>query len=125
MEGKAKDSHKYEHIAGAGCSLPGGYNGHRITTKELQGCKTIQNLMPKDANWKPEADDLDFELHSRFYLSGLSHHAGGRWDVGNRCLPARHGTQVALSDNRPEYFRTPVSTWRSISREHRQDSLGI
>lgn len=62
----------YEHIAGPGCRSIRGYHGDKISVEEMRGCTTVQCLMPKEEDWKPRHDDLDFEKESTYQLTGLA-----------------------------------------------------
>lgn len=61
----------FEHIAGPRCISTSGYSGWRISVEEMQGCRAVQALILKDAEWTPEPDDQDFELEGGYFLSGV------------------------------------------------------
>jgi hypothetical protein len=88
----------YEHIAGRGCMVFRGYNGHRISAQEMYGCKTVQCLISKETHWQPEAGDLEFEHGSRYYLSGLTDFMPSRDNNRPSFWPHRHGLQFANAD---------------------------
>lgn len=87
------DCNELEHIAGPHCVHEGGYSGHEITAEEMSGCTTHQCLIRKGEKWQPEADDQEFELNGKYFLSGLSGHMPSTDDGGHGpdYLPARHG----------------------------------
>ncbi|KAE8352210.1 hypothetical protein BDV28DRAFT_149245 [Aspergillus coremiiformis] len=60
-----------EHIASPGCRTNGGYCGYRITEKEMRGCQRVQTLLPKTHSYQKSPDDFEFEVNSKFFLSGL------------------------------------------------------
>lgn len=88
----------FEHVAGPGCSRYNGYKGHIIQASEMYGCKTIQCLVPKPPNWRPEPDDMDFERQSRFFLSGLSDHMPSRDMDRPQFQPQRNGLEWAEAE---------------------------
>ena len=60
-----------EHIAGPGCVSQHGYSGCRISLEEMKGCRAVQCLVKKDADWMPEEDDKDFEVEGSYFLTGI------------------------------------------------------
>ncbi|CAH0046505.1 unnamed protein product [Clonostachys solani] len=79
-----------EHIAGPECESESGYNGHHISVEEMRGCNTMQGLILKHPDWKPEDGDEEFERSGRYYLTGL-HDANTNMDSYDPCTPTRHG----------------------------------
>lgn len=79
-----------EHLAGPGCVSGNGYSGHRVSFVEMKGCRAIQCLVKKDADWILEEDDLDFELEGDYFLTGIG---DGSSDVAplEDIEPVRHG----------------------------------
>ncbi|KAK2761333.1 hypothetical protein FQN54_001855 [Arachnomyces sp. PD_36] len=96
----------YEHIAGPGCKNTQGYNGHRISVDEMQGCHTVQCLLEKGGGWKPEVGDLNCELQGNQYITGLADRMppGGSFIIFS---PARHGTGVGHAQ--VEFEGTPAT----------------
>ncbi|KIN03069.1 hypothetical protein OIDMADRAFT_102868 [Oidiodendron maius Zn] len=89
----------YEHIAGPNCQDYQGYNGNLISVEEMRGCNTLQCLMWKNDDWQAEPDDMEFELSSRCFLTGISDHMPSR-DVGGLIvIPARHGEKCPWADD--------------------------
>ena len=89
----------YEHIAGPNCQDYQGYNGNLISAEEMRGCNTSQCLMWKDKDWQAEPDDMEFELSSHCFLTGISDYMPLR-DVGGLIvIPARHGEESPWADN--------------------------
>lgn len=98
--GKSKRTvYEKEHLAGAGCINHDGYAGSRISYKEMEGCTTVQCLMRKDANWRPDDDDMEWERKGQYYLSGLSGHLQARWEGGAKPFPPRHGAENPEPDD--------------------------
>ncbi|KAF2666297.1 hypothetical protein BT63DRAFT_55500 [Microthyrium microscopicum] len=91
FEARYNRSRTLEHLAGPLCNHPRGYNGNNISAEEMFGCCTSQCLVPKDGFWKPHPTDEDFELSSKYFLSGLGGHMNSRDYGGVRPLPSRHG----------------------------------
>ncbi|KOC16485.1 hypothetical protein AFLA70_261g001451 [Aspergillus flavus AF70] len=61
-----------EHIAGPGCCSTLGYSGADISLEEMQGCQTGQGLVHNDSgDEEPSPDDLECEINSDYFLSGL------------------------------------------------------
>ncbi|MCJ1377209.1 hypothetical protein MMC17_000301 [Xylographa soralifera] len=79
-----------EHISGPGCISRNGYSGQRISLEEMKGCRAIQCLVHKDADWEPEPNDQDFELESDYFLTGVGYSPP---ELGLLNIPktARHG----------------------------------
>lgn len=96
FSGKIMD--EYEHIAGPGCMILRGYNGHRISALEMSGCKTVQCLISKESHWQQESDDLEFEHGSRYFLTGLTDFMPSRDNYHPNFVPHRHGLKLANVD---------------------------
>lgn len=79
-----------EHLAGPGCVSESGYTGHRISIAEMKGCRAVQCLLRKDASWKPEDDDQDFEIEGDYFLSGVGD-GSPEEALLEDIQPARHG----------------------------------
>lgn len=78
-----------EHIAGPGCCSSHGYSGCRISLEEMRGCRAVQCLAPKPADWEPEPDDEDFELEADCFLTGIGD--GSPYvDALENLVPVRH-----------------------------------
>ena len=79
-----------EHLTGPGCVSGNGYSGHRVSLAEMKGCRAVQCLVKKDADWIPEEDDQDFELEGDYFLTGIG---DGSPDVAplEDIEPVRHG----------------------------------
>ncbi|RAQ60756.1 hypothetical protein COH20_010907 [Aspergillus flavus] len=61
-----------EHIAGPGCCSTLGYSGADISLEEMRGCQTGQGLVHNDSgDEEPSPDDLECEINSDYFLSGL------------------------------------------------------
>jgi hypothetical protein len=88
----------YEHIAGPDCRHQAGYHGHRITAQEMRGCKTLQYLVAKGKSWRPEPDDLEFELESHNFLSGISDYMPSTDSGLPRFVPQRHNLEYPTFD---------------------------
>lgn len=100
---------KLEHLAGPGCFHHSGYSGYKISADQVRGCTTSQCLVRKDANWKPEKGDQDFELTSDYFLSGLSNYMPPRNDCLPNYVPSRHGTEELHPD---------TTFWAGVSSRH-------
>ena len=87
-----------EHLAGPGCVSHSGYSGHRISLAEMKGCRAIQCLIKKDANWMPEDDDQDFELEGDYFVSGIGD-GSAVITVVEDIKPVRHGIEHIYIDN--------------------------
>ena len=87
-----------EHIAGLGCISNRGYSGQRISIGEISGCRAVQCLIKKEAEWQPEEDDQDFELESDYFLSGFGN---GSPDVEplEITMSVRHGVDSVYISN--------------------------
>ncbi len=87
-----------EHIAGFGCISNRGYSGQRISLGEMTGCRAVQCLIKKEAEWQPEPGDQDFELESDYFLSGFGN---GSPDVAplENIMPVRHGVDSVYISN--------------------------
>ena len=79
-----------EHLAGPGCVSERGYTGHRISLAEMKGCRAVQCLLKKEANWMPENDDQDFEIEGDYFLTGVGDGSPDEAPLEN-LQPARHG----------------------------------
>jgi hypothetical protein len=78
-----------------------GYNGRLITAEEMTGCCTAQCLLIKaqhDAEAQ-EPDDQDFEIASKFRLTGLCGFVRSRDCGGESFRPSRHGVGDALVES--------------------------
>lgn len=87
-----------EHIAGPNCQNRGGYNPFEISAEEMRGCKTIQCLCMKDQHWRPAPDDEDFEVSSKYFLTGLSDHMPSRDVASPGLFPSRHSLDSPMVD---------------------------
>lgn len=88
---------EYEHIAGPDCERTDGYHGHRISAEEMRGCRTVQCLVQKRADWQPRDDDMPFEKDSKYQLTGLADYLGG--DGMAKVAPVRNGVNRIVADN--------------------------
>lgn len=88
-------------MAGPNCKNESGYKGYLITAKEMKGCNTLQCLVRKGSNWRPEPDDQDFELQNNYFLTGISDHMPSRDIDSPKLIPARHGVDRAQADDIP------------------------
>lgn len=103
----------WEHIAGPGCVNTHGYNGNRITEKEMRFTNISQCLVPKTdagregygddaprtATWEADKDDEPWEETSAWFLSGLSDDMPSR-DMSNpHVFPERHGRRSINAEN--------------------------
>lgn len=79
-----------EHLAGPDCVSESGYTGHRISVAEMKGCRAVQCLLKKEANWMPENDDQDFEIEGDYFLTGVGDGSPDEAPLDN-IQPARHG----------------------------------
>ena len=89
---------KGEHIAGPGCVATAGYSGHRISLAEMKGCRAVQCLVKKDADWMPEDDDQDFEFEGAFFLTGFGDGSPDESPLED-INPVRHGVDNILTNN--------------------------
>ena len=87
-----------EHLAGPGCVLGNGYTGHRVSLAEMKGCRAVQCLVKKDADWLPEDDDQDFELEGDYFLSGIGDGSPDEAPLED-IEPVRHGISSILIAN--------------------------
>ena len=87
-----------EHLAGPGCVSHSGYSGHRISLAEMKGCRAIQCLVKKNANWTPEDDDQDFELEGDYFLSGIGEGSPDMTPLED-IKPVRHGVERIYINN--------------------------
>jgi hypothetical protein len=63
----------------------------------MKGCRAIQCLLQKGADWQPEPDDQDFELDSKVFLTGIG---DGSPDFEPLVtLPVRHGIDETWVSN--------------------------
>ena len=89
---------KYEHIAAPDCEHTEGYHGDQISVVEMRGCQTVQCLVLKGENWKPQDDDMEFEKTSSYQLTGLADHMpSGGHDL--KFSPVRNGVESADADH--------------------------
>ncbi|KAJ3544657.1 hypothetical protein NM208_g2939 [Fusarium decemcellulare] len=95
---------EWEHISGPECDQNLAYNGHFISAEAMRGCTTLQCLVRKSEDWKPEPDDEAFEASGHFFLSGLSDHMPDKFDSGPTVFPERHSTGMLQAEN---WFRDP------------------
>jgi hypothetical protein len=95
---RGKEGEEMEHIAGPECGDDHGYNGCHISAEEMRGCCTLQCLVHKNDNWTPEPDDQEWELHSDYFLSGLSDQMPSRDMSSPTVTPARHGVDEPNAD---------------------------
>ena len=79
-----------EHLAGPGCVSRSGYSGHRISLAEMKGCREVQCLVKKNAQWMPEDDDQYFELEGDYFLSGVGY-ISPALTILDHIKPVRHG----------------------------------
>ncbi|KAI7337097.1 calcium ATPase [Hortaea werneckii] len=88
-----------EHLAGPGCTSTSGYNGHKISAREMQHVISCQCLAEKRDDWRPEPGDRDFELKAEHcFLTGIS--KGGVWELDVTGLaPVRHGVSETDIEN--------------------------
>ena len=91
-------SREREHVAGPGCISHYGYSGHRISLKEMKGCRGVQCLMKKKSTWEPEPDDQDFELGSDYFLSGVGDGSPDESPLEN-IEPPRHDIDNVIIQN--------------------------
>ena len=94
---------KGEHIAGHNCISLRGYSGHRISLAEMEGCRAVQWLVRKDADWMPESDDEDFETDGNYFLTGIGDGPTPSAPLENS-YPVRHGI---TSINNGHYVKCP------------------
>lgn len=87
LEGEADG---YQHIAGPGCASHDGYNGHRISMEEMEGCRAVQALVKKEKGWEPDDDDQDFEIETEYFLTGVGDGSPDYTPLED-IKPARHG----------------------------------
>ncbi|OGM49447.1 hypothetical protein ABOM_001703 [Aspergillus bombycis] len=80
-----------EHVAGPGCRSTLGYSGATISAEEMRGCQTGQGLVHRDGDEESAPDDLECEIDSDYFLSGLVDCMGFVGTVGGNMFPARHG----------------------------------
>lgn len=104
-----EEDERIEHVAGPGCQHGSGYSGFAISTQEMIGCTTLQCLVRKGFDWKPEIDDQDFELSGDYCLSGLSGYMPSRGGgYGPDIIPSRHSIEDLYPDSM--YLDPDVST---------------
>ncbi|KAL2847874.1 hypothetical protein BJY01DRAFT_246639 [Aspergillus pseudoustus] len=81
-------------ISGPGCRYTNAYIGNRISCAEMQGCTTVQCLVPKPKAWEPAPDDQELERDSKYFLSGIcsgvSYRIGGYVPVDDLANFFRH-----------------------------------
>ncbi|CAD6584366.1 MAG: hypothetical protein ASARMPRED_001748 [Alectoria sarmentosa] len=85
-----EDGREGEHLAGPGCVSESGYSGHRISLAEMKGCRAVQCLVKKDADWMPEDDDQDFEIEGDYFLTGVGDGSPDEAPLED-IAPSRHG----------------------------------
>ncbi|KAI7480485.1 calcium ATPase [Hortaea werneckii] len=96
-----------EHLAGPGCTSTSGYNGHKISAREMQHVISCQCLAEKRDDWRPEPGDRDFELKAEHcFLTGIS--KGGVWELDVTGLaPVRHGvSETDIENDNPAEIRS-------------------
>ncbi len=103
------DDREGEHLAGPGCVSESGYSGHRISLIEMKGCRAVQCLVKKDANWIPESDDLDFEIEGDYFLTGVSDGSPDEGPLEN-IEPVRHAVSSININNMVAFPVCIVST---------------
>jgi hypothetical protein len=83
------------------CFRGKGYNGKFITAEEMTGCCTAQCLLIKASHnaEAQESDDQDFEIASKFCLTGLCGHVRSRDSGGESFSPSRHGVGDAMVES--------------------------
>ena len=87
------NENEYEHIVGPDYEHTGGYHGDETSVEQIRGCTTAQCLVAKREHWQPSNDDLDFERHSAYHLTGL---ADCNWLKKTKFTPVLHGVdQIA------------------------------
>lgn len=64
----------------------------------MKGCSTLQCLVKKAADWKPEGDDHDFELTSDYFLSGLGGYTPSWYDIYLTYIISRYGGDELSAD---------------------------
>jgi hypothetical protein len=75
----------------------------------MKGCRTLQCLLRKKIDWRPEPDDQDFESEGNYFLTGVG---DGYIDFSHVDLnPVRHGVQENWPANDISY--ADVSLLRS------------
>jgi hypothetical protein len=80
----------YEHIAGQHCGMvQGGYKGQLIAASEMEH---VQFIVRKGPDWKPQTDDMEFELDAAYHLTGLAPHMRNSGS-DNIVSPVRHGVR--------------------------------
>lgn len=101
-----RKAEEYEHIAGPTCKYTRAYHGSRVSVEEMRGCEVVQCILPKDHKWRPRQDDVDFEHHAQYFLTGISDRmAGDGYPI--LAAPVRHGADHINAQ--VEFFWTPVS----------------
>lgn len=90
--------HELEHLAGPRCEHSSGYCGFNISAEEMKGCTTVQCLVKKTPEWTRESDDQDFELHDKYFLSGLCGQIPPRPLGPLKMVPPRHGAEYLYAD---------------------------
>lgn len=86
----------FEHLAGSDCHVQCGYSGSRISAEEMRGCTTSQCLVRKSSDWTPETDEMDCELNSDYFFSGVSVYMPQRNYGCPRYIPQRHGLDAEV-----------------------------
>ncbi|KAK6815077.1 hypothetical protein RU639_008560 [Aspergillus parasiticus] len=100
----AIDKFDVEHVGGPRCQSYGGYLGHRISAREMRGCRTFPSLVPRLDSHIQEPDDLDIEHQSKVILTGIDDRLPEREHSDHNpttiCwLPARHGVTMGHIGN--------------------------
>lgn len=93
-----EDDRAGEHLAGPGCVSESGYSGHQISLAEMKGCRAVQCLVKKDADWMAEDDDQHFELEGEYFLTGVGDGSPDEAPLED-IEPVRHGVSSILIDN--------------------------
>jgi hypothetical protein len=115
VEGIIKASHM-EHIAGPLCKKTNAFMPGRISPEEMRNCHTVQCLLLKTSGWEPEADDLDFERDSRYFLSGVAERMStSLWDV--KTAPVRHGVDEDIRAQTDLFLGTVSLPLRYVSAQ--------
>lgn len=87
-----------EHLAAPRCEHSSGYCGFDISAEEMKGCSTVQCLVKKTPEWTTDSDDQEFELHDKYFLSGLCGQMPSRDMGGPTMTPPRHGAEYLYAD---------------------------
>jgi hypothetical protein len=110
----ASDNHtSYEHIAGPGCKTFEGYLGNRISIEEMRGCHAAQLIVMKKSNWRPRADDLEFERTGRYHLTGLIRRVECTLAY-LRASPVRHDAELLTAEGIREMDHVEVTACHTV-----------